>query len=162
MLLHFSCFQNDSAAVNLTVTDVNEWEPRFRYPSYDFYLKPNFTSKAVGLVEAADGDAGDRLNLTLSGKNASLFNVLANGEIHLKQQGKYRGTASFLVTAADNGSPPRRASVPVTVHFLGSGDEVSAKLDEPDLGRLVLAGLGVVLLILVFVVAVLTVYVYKV
>ncbi|KAK9879638.1 hypothetical protein WA026_006703 [Henosepilachna vigintioctopunctata] len=29
---------NDSSVVNITVEDVNEWEPRFRYPHYEFYV----------------------------------------------------------------------------------------------------------------------------
>lgn len=28
--------QNDTASVNISVIDVNEWEPRFRFPHYEF------------------------------------------------------------------------------------------------------------------------------
>lgn len=85
----FSFPQNDSSVVNVTVEDVNEWEPRFRYPHYEFYVggHPN---ELIGRIEAADGDRNDELILTLSGENASMFFITPTGELRLREsKGKW-------------------------------------------------------------------------
>lgn len=155
----FVPFQNDSCVVNITVTDVNEWEPRFRYPQYEFFVssQPN---ELVGRIEAADGDKSDKLHLTLVGANSSLFFITQNGELRMKELGQYNGLANLAVVATDSGNPPRRASVPIVVHFPGSATskELSGKANG---GALVLAGLGAVLLILAFVIALLIAYICK-
>lgn len=64
--------QTTSAAVNVTVLNVNDWDPRFRYPQYEFFL-PHVPlvdlrpGTVIGKVEAADGDKGDSVTLSLRG-----------------------------------------------------------------------------------------------
>lgn len=29
---------NDTALVNITVLNINDWDPRFRYPQYEFFV----------------------------------------------------------------------------------------------------------------------------
>lgn len=71
----FLSFQNDSSVVNVSVVNVNDWEPRFRYPQYEFFVSPSGTDdtsplgQLVGRVEAADGDKGDSVSLSLTGTN---------------------------------------------------------------------------------------------
>lgn len=79
----FFLFQNDSCIVNITVENVNEWEPRFRYPQYEFFAgnKPN---DHIGKIEAADGDKNEKLKLSLSGLNASLFYITPAGDLKLQ------------------------------------------------------------------------------
>lgn len=70
--------QNASAAVNITVLNVNDWDPRFRFPQYEFFVpelgNPNDLLPGetipVGMVEAADGDRGDKVTLSLQGPQA--------------------------------------------------------------------------------------------
>lgn len=144
--------------MNVTVEDVNEWEPRFRYPSYEFFVNgPG--GDVVGRVEAADGDKGDVLSLSLSGTNASLFYITPKGELLLRDHYEHRGVATVTVVASDSGNPPKRASVPVVVHFPGSPANAAGRAGAG--GSIVLAGLGAVLLILAFIVAFLVVYIYK-
>lgn len=65
-------FQNDTALINITVLNVNDWDPRFRYPQYEFFVaaKDLRPGHVVGKIEVADGDRGDRLTLTLRGPHA--------------------------------------------------------------------------------------------
>lgn len=41
-------FQNDTSRVNVTVEDVNEWEPRFRHPRYEFHAATLKEGSVVG------------------------------------------------------------------------------------------------------------------
>lgn len=73
----FGTFQNASAAVNVTVLNVNDWDPRFRFPQYEFFVpdlgdlgEAGNELVAVGMVEAADGDRGDKITLSLQGPAA--------------------------------------------------------------------------------------------
>lgn len=76
-------FQNTTAYVNVSVINVNDWDPRFRYPQYEFFV-PDFSPEVeltdgeglvVGKVEAADGDKGDHVTLSLRGPAARYYNV---------------------------------------------------------------------------------------
>lgn len=159
--MNVNFLQNDSCAVNVSVEDVNEWEPRFRYPHYEFFVAEQ-QNDLIGRIEAADGDRNDKLVLTLTGVNASLFFITSNGELRLKELKEYSGVANLAVIATDSGNPPRRASVPVTVHF--PGDSSSSGISSGrhnNGGSFLLAGLGIVLLILAFVIAILLFYIYK-
>lgn len=78
-------FQNDSCVVNISVTNVNEWEPRFRYPQYEFFVG-NTPTEHIGRIEAADGDKNEKLKLTLSGLNASLFYITTTGDLKLRSR----------------------------------------------------------------------------
>ncbi|CAH1176126.1 unnamed protein product [Phaedon cochleariae] len=153
---------NDSSVVNITVEDVNEWEPRFRYPNYEFFIAGH-PEELLGRIEAADGDKNDRLTLSLSGANASLFTISQNGELRLRYPKGFQGVANFAVIATDSGIPPKTATVPVSVHYSDTGDQsgiVSSRKNGG--GPLLLAGLGAILLILVFVVILLVAYICKV
>lgn len=73
-------FQNTSAFVNITVLNVNDWDPRFRYPQYEFYVPDISLSQllpgtVIGKVEAADGDRGDRVTLALRGPESRYSNT---------------------------------------------------------------------------------------
>lgn len=144
--------------VNITVEDSNEWEPRFRYPQYEFFVA-GIPNELIGRIEAADGDKSDLLTLSLTGTNASMFFITPSGELRLREVENYGGTASLTVVATDSGNPPRTAGVPVTVHFPGSGGTAAGRSAVE--GSLVLAGLGAVLLILAFVIVFLVIYIYK-
>lgn len=55
--------------MNISVLNVNDWDPRFRYPQYEFFVSDLGISAGdvVGKVEAADGDRGDKISLELRG-----------------------------------------------------------------------------------------------
>lgn len=144
--------------VNITVDNENEWEPRFRYPHYEFFIS-GIPDELVGRIEAADGDKNDFLTLSLSGNNASLFLITPSGELRLRDVGEVTGVATIQVIAIDSGNPPKKASVPVTVHFPGSAGGVARR--GAGESSLILTGLGVVLIVLTLVVGFLGVYIYK-
>lgn len=68
------CFQNDTASINITVLNVNEWEPRFRYPQYEFRVDDDLQNDAelvpIGKLDVFDGDKRDTVTLTLRGSGA--------------------------------------------------------------------------------------------
>ncbi|KAF5288029.1 hypothetical protein FQA39_LY15558, partial [Lamprigera yunnana] len=152
---------NDSSVVNVTIQDVNEWEPHFRYSHYEFFVTGD-TNDLVGKIEVGDGDLNDELTLTLTGANASLFLITPTGELKLKELYERKGVANLAVTASDNGNPPRKASVPVVVHFTkvhGSVQLLSGPSGPNAI--LLLGGFGSILLLLAIVIAVLIVYICK-
>ncbi|KAK9721611.1 Cadherin domain [Popillia japonica] len=127
---------NDSAVVNITVEDVNEWEPRFRHSHYEFYVTDETRQHQTG--------RGDRLERV--------------GQLLRHRTGRL---ASFTILATDSGSPPRRASVPVTVHFPNFPDADGITKDKTGGAPLILAGLGGILLVLAFVVVLLVAYICR-
>lgn len=71
--------------MNISVINVNEWEPRFRYPQYEFFVG-NTPDEHIGRIEAADGDKNEKLKLSLSGLNASLFYITTTGDLKLRNR----------------------------------------------------------------------------
>lgn len=65
-------FQNDTAWINITVQNVNEWEPRFRHAHYEFLVDelPPAGPVRVGQLHAFDGDRADSVALQLTGPDA--------------------------------------------------------------------------------------------
>ncbi|XP_028129722.2 protocadherin beta-12-like [Diabrotica virgifera virgifera] len=154
---------NDSSVVNISVDNVNEWEPRFRYPHYEFFISGS-PEELLGKIEAADGDKNDKLTLSLSGANSSMFTISQNGELRLKDIKDVNvGMLSLAVVATDNGRPPKSSTVPVTVHFPDSADSSGISAGKKNnSASLLLAGLGAILLVLLFVVVLLVAYICKV
>lgn len=115
---------NDTASMNITVLNVNDWDPRFRYPQYEFFLSPDTVDGSekmmVGKVEVADGDKGDYIKLSLQGADANLFYITEDGEIYLKEESVPLLNSSvvhMVGVAVDSGLPPRQTSVPIIVHI---------------------------------------------
>ncbi|XP_038208492.1 protocadherin-16 [Zerene cesonia] len=125
---------NDTASLNITVDDVNEWEPRFRHPLYEFRaeLPPRADADAdadadllpVGRLLVHDGDAADTVSISLHGLHASLFEVGRDGALAVRAAARRLNVSALhlVATARDSGAPPRQSSVPVVVH-LGGADE---------------------------------------
>ncbi|XP_060518393.1 protocadherin-like wing polarity protein stan [Cylas formicarius] len=146
---------NDSCFVNVTVENVNEWEPQFRYARYEFLANiANKTSTLVGKVEVADGDKDDKITLSLGGPDAHLFSITPNGEIILKNPKSLSvGTASIMVTATDSGRPPKQTTVPIGVRISTIGTTsatVISKNERDNMSSMLMAGLGAALLLLSF------------
>ncbi|XP_008203226.1 protocadherin Fat 4 isoform X2 [Nasonia vitripennis] len=156
---------NDTARVNVSVEDVNEWEPRFRHPRYEFHARTLREGSIVGRLEAADGDRGDRVSLSLRGPDARSFEIRDNGELILRSMGPFNGTIARLVAiASDTGKPPRSSMIPVIVHLPSAGaTPVAARAAPAWLGSSVLlvAVFGAVLGLLGVVILILILYIYK-
>ncbi|XP_062126297.1 protocadherin gamma-B1 isoform X1 [Drosophila sulfurigaster albostrigata] len=120
-----------SAEVTLEVIDVNDWEPRFRETHYEFMVPKSqslqsradsFEGVLIGKVEAADGDRNDKLELSLRGQHAGLFEIDATGNIYMRPeqlQSLNESTVHLIAIATDSGVPPRSTSVPVSVTMEG-------------------------------------------
>ncbi|KAJ8735160.1 hypothetical protein PYW08_014410 [Mythimna loreyi] len=116
---------NDTASINITVLNVNEWEPRFRYPQYEFRVddarapQDDAELLPVGRLDVFDGDKMDNVTLTLRGSGADMLYINGSGDMFLRS-GALRSLNSSVLhvvaTAVDSGAPPRQTSVPVTVH----------------------------------------------
>ncbi|CAH0698672.1 unnamed protein product [Spodoptera exigua] len=114
---------NDTASINITVLNVNEWEPRFRYPQYEFRVEEDPQDDVellpVGKLDVFDGDKRDTVTLSLRGSDADMLYVNASGDMFLRGAALRSLNSSVLhvvATAVDSGAPPRQTSVPVTVH----------------------------------------------
>ncbi|XP_030374147.1 protocadherin Fat 1 [Scaptodrosophila lebanonensis] len=121
---------NSTAELTLEVIDVNDWEPRFRETHYEFVVPKKlvqsptdtFEGVMIGKVEAADGDRNDKLELSLRGQHAGIFEIDAMGNIYMRAeqlQNLNESTVHLIAIATDTGVPPRSTSVPVTVTMEG-------------------------------------------
>ncbi|XP_063986615.1 protocadherin Fat 4 isoform X2 [Diachasmimorpha longicaudata] len=165
-LVHVSDgINNDTARVNVSVQDVNEWEPRFRHPRYEFHARTLRVGSIVGRLEAADGDRGDRVSLSLRGPDARLFEIRDNGELILTSSGPFNGSLARLVAvASDTGKPPRTSMIPLIVHIPPNARSPLAARAAPawlNGSILLVAVFGVVLGLLGVVILILILYIYK-
>nr|KAF7434337.1 hypothetical protein H0235_002528 [Vespula pensylvanica] len=156
---------NDTSRVNVSVEDVNEWEPRFRHPRYEFHARSLKEGSIVGRLEAADGDRDDMIRLSLRGPDARSFEIHDNGELILRSVNTINGSMARLVAVvSDSGRPPRSSMVPVIVHIPnGASLPVAARAAPAWLGSSVLlvAVFGAVLGLLGVVILILILYIYK-
>ncbi|XP_017764060.1 PREDICTED: protocadherin-like wing polarity protein stan [Eufriesea mexicana] len=156
---------NDTSRVNVSVEDVNEWEPRFRHPRYEFHAATLREGSIVGKLEAADGDRDDKVSLSLRGPDARSFEIHDNGELILRSAATINGSLARLVAvASDSGRPPRSSMIPVIVHIPNSGSlPIAARAAPAWLGSSVLlvAVFGAVLGLLGVIILVLILYIYK-
>ena len=78
--------RNDSAKVNVSVININDWDPRFKYPQYEYFVeeKDLFEGFVLGNLEVFDGDKGDKVILELRGSFARMFDVNRQGELIIK------------------------------------------------------------------------------
>ncbi|KAI5732173.1 hypothetical protein M8J77_022670 [Diaphorina citri] len=156
-----------SATVNISVVNVNDWDPRFRYPQYELFL-PHIPladltpGSVIGKVEAADGDKGDRVTLSLRGPYEKMFSINDSGHISIVDLSALNtSTIQLVVVATDTGNPPRQASVPAIMHFPEAiVQQASSKLNSGT-SSTVLIILGVVLIVLGFVIILLILYIHK-
>ncbi|CAK1600473.1 unnamed protein product [Parnassius mnemosyne] len=168
---------NDTAAVNITVLNVNEWEPRFRFPHYEFQLDTDAMEDesgdvaasglvAVGQLEVHDGDRADSVSLTLHGTHAPLFYINDSGEMFLRREALATMNSSVLhvvATAIDSGDPPRQTSVPVSVRVVGRGWGAMGGAQDGFVGPrgVALGALGAALALLALFVLVLLLYICR-
>lgn len=150
---------NDTARVNISVLNVNDWEPRFRYPQYEFFISNPEVSPGdiVGRVEAADGDRGDSVTLSLRGPGARMFDISDTGDIILVDMTLLNGsTVHMVAVATDSGIPPRQTTVPVIVHFPESVVQTAG-----GTSFLLMVVFGSLLAILGLIIIMLILYIYK-
>ncbi|KAG8041646.1 hypothetical protein G9C98_002939 [Cotesia typhae] len=152
---------NDSARVHVSVEDINEWEPRFRHPRYEFHTR----TLREGSIVAADGDRGDKVTLSLRGPDARSFHIRENGELILISSGPFNGTLARLVAVAtDSGKPPRTSMIPLIVHLPNTrSSPIAARASPPWISSSIflIAAFGVVLGLLGIVILILILYIYK-
>lgn len=145
--------------VIVDVLNVNDWDPRFRESHYRFRLPSKASMNdtysipmAVGRVEAADGDANDKINFNLRGVHSSLFSIDSRGMIWLKEplHNIQKSELSLIATATDTGQ--RSTSVPIT--FVMD--------PEPYQGKYGFTSIFAILFIIFFIVVILiSIFVYK-
>ncbi|XP_049947286.1 fat-like cadherin-related tumor suppressor homolog [Schistocerca serialis cubense] len=155
---------NDTAQLEVSVLNVNDWDPRFRYPQYEFFISDLDVQPGdvVGIVEAADGDRGDTITLSLKGPDARVFSINDRGEISIQDISKLNSSsAHFVAVARDSGIPPREASVPVTVFFPEALVRAQGAWSPGGTGFLLMAIFGTLLALLALIIFALVLYIYK-
>lgn len=75
--------RNDTAKVNVTLININDWDPRFKYPQYEFFVSGQdaFDGFVIGVLEVHDGDKGDDVALDIKGPHARVFKINSRGEL---------------------------------------------------------------------------------
>ncbi|XP_043245021.1 protocadherin Fat 3-like isoform X2 [Amphibalanus amphitrite] len=152
--------QTDTANISIIVLNVNDWDPRFRYPSFDFAASPSARpGDVVGRLTVYDGDRGDRVSLGLMGQDARGFSVTKEGDLVIRDVSVLNSSVAHLVAVArDSGVPPRRSSVPVTVRF---PQELLGPSTRAESSLLLMIIFGVLLGVLILVIVTLALYICK-
>ncbi|XP_013386073.1 uncharacterized protein LOC106155684 isoform X2 [Lingula anatina] len=113
------------ASVVITVGDVNEYDPQ---------LEVNFTHLSVyegqpagtfvTQLSSSDGDTYQDVHLSLIQSATEMFTVTEDGQILTTGTLDREDTATYniAVQATDDGSPPRRTSVDITINVLDIND----------------------------------------
>ena len=115
--------QRDRAEIRVTVLNVNDWNPAFRHPEYQFHVSEAeaVDGHRVGVVEVSDGDLGDRVSLELRGEMAAVFGADSDtGALYLRQLGRMAGGAAAAHRAGQRGPAPLRLR-PRHGHLPGDG-----------------------------------------
>ncbi|XP_020715344.1 cadherin-related family member 1 isoform X2 [Ceratitis capitata] len=155
---------NITADITLEVVDVNDWEPRFRETHYEFLVpKSSFHSQhdsfdgvMIGKVEAADGDRNDKVELSLRGQHAGIFEIDSKGSIYIRPeqlQGLNESTVHLIAIATDSGVPSRSTSVPVTVTMEG------VALAQTSWSSSLIGMLGIIICVFTLIISILICYI---
>ena len=66
--------------------NINDWDPRFKYPQYEFYVssKDAVVGHIVGNLEVHDGDKGDKVSLEIKGPFARVFSINEKGQLVIR------------------------------------------------------------------------------
>lgn len=150
---------NATTEVVINILDVNDWEPRFREPHYEFIIPKLDTFEkpiALGKLEVADGDRNDRVNLHLRGVHSRLFTVDSRGVLWMKPEMLNTTIIHLMAIATDTGQPPKNSSVPVTIQL-----EETSQLKEGRWASGVLSAFSFVLALFIIVIILLSCYIYK-
>ncbi|XP_012938740.1 protocadherin-7-like [Aplysia californica] len=121
--------QSTTATVTVSVSDVNDNEPRFFKSKYRFSVMEGLDAgSVVGAVSATDRDLGDggkvRFSLPSWSQAYGKFRMLDNGTLttatRLDRESEHEFT--FRVEAADRGSPSLTSQVEVKVEVKDTND----------------------------------------
>lgn len=153
--------QSDRTVVTVIVLNVNDWDPRFRYPSFNFVAPARLKKGSVmGRLTVYDGDRGDRISVGLMGPDSRAFSVTTDGDLVLNDLDRLNSSVAHLVAVArDSGVPPRRSSVPITVKF--PQQLLSASTAQAESSALLMIILGSMLGALLLVILTLGIYIKK-
>ncbi len=77
--------RDDSARVLVRVLNINDWDPRFKYPQYEFFVRSEdaVAGAVVGVLQVHDGDKGDEVTLDIKGPDARIFRINKRGELFI-------------------------------------------------------------------------------
>lgn len=149
---------NASTEVIIEVLDINDWEPRFRQPNYEFNiprLKDVSEPIPLGKLEAADGDRDDKVNISIRGPYSNYFHIDTNGMLWLKPNHPNITLMHLIATATDTGLPSRTSSVPVTI----LNDNIA--MAQSNWAPSILGAFGAVLGLFILTILAMCFYIYK-
>eukprot|EP00118_Oscarella_pearsei_P019174 m.202185 g.202185 ORF g.202185 m.202185 type:complete len:4095 (+) comp39606_c0_seq6:120-12404(+) len=109
----------DTASLSVTILDINDNPPQFSKGIYTDSVDENVDlgTFVVGVM-ATEKDSDRVITYSLDGGDGRFQIAPASGRITTTNSIDYESVKSytFQVTAQDNGTPPRRSSVPVTIN----------------------------------------------
>lgn len=112
----------------------------------------------IGKIEAADGDRNDKIELSLRGQHAGLFEIDNSGQIYMRPeqlQALNESTIHLIAIATDSGVPPRSTSVPVTVTMEG------VALAQASWSNSLLGMFGIIMAVFIVIILALTCYIVR-
>ncbi|XP_059476479.1 cadherin-related tumor suppressor [Neocloeon triangulifer] len=112
----------------ITIEDVNDHTPVFDHTSYETsILESAPVNDRFFALAASDADLGanGRVNYEITeGNSENKFGVFPDGYLYVKSplDRENRDYYSLVVTARDEGEPPRSSQVPVVIHVIDEND----------------------------------------
>ncbi|XP_065342592.1 cadherin-related tumor suppressor [Cloeon dipterum] len=119
---------NSRHSLLITIEDVNDHTPVFDHTSYETsILESAPVNDRFFALAASDADLGanGRLNYEITeGNSENKFGVFPDGYLYVKSplDRETRDYYSLVVTARDEGEPPRSSQVPVVIHVIDEND----------------------------------------
>ena len=94
--------ESDTAEVTVTVLNVNDFNPVFKYPLYDFFVSESsaVNGRKLGRIEVTDGDKDDKISLEVAGEMSRVFRVDTEGDLILHNIGYMRGSTAHVILVA--------------------------------------------------------------
>ena len=92
----------DTAEVTVNVVNVNDFNPVFKYPQYEFFVSESNTvnGRKLGKLDVSDGDKDDKISLEVVGEMSRVFRVTSEGDLLLDNVGYMRGERAHVLVVA--------------------------------------------------------------
>ena len=92
----------DTAEVTVHVVNVNDFNPVFKYPQYEFFVSESNTvnGRKLGKLDVSDGDKDDKISLEVVGEMSRVLRVTSEGDLLLDNVGYMRGERAHVLVVA--------------------------------------------------------------
>ena len=144
---------NDATTINITITDMNDNQPRFIPNTYSVLLHEDLpVGQIVVRVISTDADEPNTANSNIiysfrSGNSAHKFTILSSGEIQINASLDFETTSFYalVVEAKDEGNPVMSSTASVTITITNDNQPTQTVNQTMDISESVLVNSAIIL-----------------